>query len=107
MVLDLLTIAAALAASVTGILAVGCGRFGYRRSDLLEGDPLAVAYVWTCCSTVASAFQATAVLDATVRGGGQTGALALAASVACSLLFTVAHTTVGRWADRRNGARAR
>lgn len=103
----LLAVAAAVGASVTGILAVGCGRrFRYAPVDLVNGDPKALAYTWTSCSTVASAFHAAAMLDAAVRGGGHVSALVLSASIVGSLLFAAAHLAVGRWADRLNGAPA-
>lgn len=97
----------AFVASLTGIITVGCGRrFCYTQQQLAEGDPIAMAYVWVCGSTVTSAFQATSLLDAAARGGGQPGLFTLAASTSCSLLFTAAHVVVGRWADKRNGGPA-
>lgn len=102
--MELLAILAAFAASLTGIIAVGCGhRFCYTRQQLADGDPIALAYVWVCGSTMASAFHATALLDAAARDSGQSGLFALAASTSSSLLFAAAHVVVGRWADKRNG----
>lgn len=102
--MEILAILAAFIASLTGIIAVGCGcRFDYTRQQLAEGDPVALAYMWLCGSTVASAFHATSLLDAAARGGGQSGLFTLAASTSCSLLFAAAHVVVGRWADKRNG----
>lgn len=102
--MELLAILAAFVASLTGMIAVGCGRrFAYTPQQLASGDPVAMAYVWVCGSTVASAFHATALLDAAARESGQSGLFGLVASTGCSLLFAAAHVVVGRWADRRNG----
>lgn len=102
---ELVAILAAFVASLTGIITVGSGRrFCYSREQLVAGNPLALAYTWVCVSTVASAFHATAMLDAAARGGGQFGLFELLASAACSTLFAVAHFVVGRWAaTQRNG----
>lgn len=97
-------IMAAFVASLTGLVAVGRHRFPYSARDLLGGDPLALAYVWVCMSTAASALQATSLLDAAARGATRPGLFELASSIACSLLFAAAHVVVGRWADKRNGA---
>lgn len=105
--MDLLAILAAFLASLTGLAAVGCGRrFRYEPRDLLRGEPLALAYVWIVASTAVSAFQASLLLDAAARTGGQPELFALSASTGCSVLFAVAHIVVARWADRRNGAPA-
>jgi hypothetical protein len=102
MLMTIIAIGAAVAASVTGIMAIGHGnRFDYSQEQLKAFDPLAIAYVWTCGSTLVSGLCAAILIDATVRGSGHDSTLQLLLSVASSVLFCVAHPTVGHWASKK------
>lgn len=102
--MELLAILAAFAASLTGIITVGCGhRFCYTPKQLAKGDPIALVYVMLCSTVIVSAFQATFLFDAAARGGQQYGLFPLAASISGSLLFVAVHVAAGKWVDQRNG----
>lgn len=98
-----LAILCAFAASLTGIIATGRGRrFSYTVAELMQGKPIALAYVWVCVSTITSAIHATLLFDAAAREVVTAEVWPLTLSVGCSLLFVIAHIVIGKWAyDKR------